>query len=375
MKTILDAILKLIAFILAGILIVAIPLCLLFTDLGDVIFNQEEIGSISEDVIINSQVIPAALEFMTNRRAEQISNKIEDTDRPEGKELNLYNLIYGMKDEDWINFQQALLADDVIGGWVVQTVGGFFNWLDSEDPFPIIRWDVKPLIRKMGGPEGKQAVVAYYESLPDCTDLQMEEMQTQPGDPLPRAKMVEELCKLSTFPHNEQIQVYNDVMQMVVDAMPPEYDVTQALLKESTDIKGSYTLKWMIRSFRWRLDIVLLIPLALLFLILLFGVRSLEGLGQWWGIPLVGGGLISLITALLAVPLWRGVLTGNLMPDTIPQTSLLYVEIVNGTSRVIGPIINPLVWQAFLILIIGAGLLAMAFILRMRQAGSGPSRP
>jgi hypothetical protein len=200
----------------------------------------------------------------------------------------------------------------------------------------------------------------------------MEEMQTQPGEPLPRAKMVEELCKLSTFPHAEQIQVYNDVMKMVVDATPPDYDATRALLKQRGEITGMYTLKWRMRTYRLNLDTTLLIPLGLLFLILVFGVRSLEGLGQWWGIPLIGGGIIALITALLAGPLWRGLLTGNLMPAAIPQTSLLYHEIVNGTSRLISPVFNPLVWQAFVLLILGAGLLAMSFILRMRNAG-GPN--
>jgi hypothetical protein len=370
MKTILNAILKFIAFILAGALIIALPISLLLNNFGEVIFDQEEISGIAEEVIINSELVPAGLEFVTNRRADQISEKIEDTDRPEGRELNLYNLIYAMEDENWINFQEALLADDVIASWVFDSVSGFFNWLDTDEQVPTIRWDMKPLVRKMSGPEGRNAVVAYYESLPDCTDLQMEEMLTQPGEPLPRAKMVEELCKLSTFPHVEQIQVYNDVMQMVVDAMPPEYNATQALLKERGEITGMYTLKWRIRSYRWNLDTVLLIPLSLLFLILVFGVRSFDGLGQWWGIPLIGGGLISLLTALLAGPLWRGLLTGNLMPDAIPQTSLLYHEIVDGTSRMISPIFNPLVWQAFIILIIGGGLLTMSFILRMRKAGN-----
>jgi hypothetical protein len=156
MKTILDAISKFIAFILAGILIVALPISLLLNDLGDVVFDQEKIEGIAEDVIVNSEIVPAALEFITNRRAEQISTKIENTDRPEGRELNLYNLIASMEDEDWISFQNALLADDVIGGWVVDTIGGFFNWLNSDDPFPNIRWDMKPLLRKMGGQEGNK---------------------------------------------------------------------------------------------------------------------------------------------------------------------------------------------------------------------------
>lgn len=373
MKAIVNAIFKFIAFILAGILILVLPFSLLINNFGEVVFDQGEINSIAEEVIINSELVPAALEFITNRQAEKISEKIEDTDRPEGRELNLYNLIYDMEDENWINFQDALLADEVIAGWVQASVGGFFQWLNSEDPFPVISWDMKPLIRKMSGPEGQNAVVAYYESLPDCTDLQMEEMQTQPGEPLPRGKMVQELCKLSTFPHAQQIQVYSDVMKMVVDAMPPEYNATQAALRQSDEITGMYTLKHQLRTYRWNMDTALLLPLVLLFLILLFGVRSLEGLGQWWGIPLLGGALIALITALLAGPLWRGLLTGNIMPDAVPQTSLLYHEIVDGTSRMISPIFNPLVWQAFILLIIGAGLLAMAFILRMRKSGETSS--
>ncbi len=218
----------------------------------------------------------------------------------------------------------------------------------------------------MKGPEGKAAVEAYYESLPDCTDLQMEEMQTPPGSPLPRAKMVKELCKLSNYPHSEQIQVYNDVMGMVVDATPPEYDATQALLKSGDQIGGAYTAKWNLRNIRWNLDTALLLPLGLLFLILIFGVRSMEGLGQWWGIPLAGGSLIALITALLYRPLWTGIMTDR-MPEAIPPTSLLYHELIDGSSRIISPIFNPLRWQSFVILLIGAGLMAMGFILRMRD--------
>jgi hypothetical protein len=277
-----------------------------------------------------------------------------------------------MKDKDWIKFREALLDDDVIAGWASVTVHSLFDWLDSDAPVPVIVLNMDPLIQNMTGAPGQDAVVAYYESLPDCTDLQMEELKTQPGEPLPRAKMVEELCKLSTFPHAEQIQVYNDVMKMVVDATPSEFDLTQALLKGRDQLRGTYTLKWRIRTYRYNMDTVLLIPLGLLFLILIFGVRSMESLGQWWGIPLIGGSLIALLASLLSGTLWRGYLTGN-MPENIPQTSVLYGEIIDSTSRVISPIFNPLIWQSFIILLIGAGLFTMSFILRIRRAGDKPS--
>lgn len=373
MKTILNAISKFIAFMLAGVLIFALPISLLFNNLGNVLFSEEVISEIATAVVVDSDVVPAALEFTTNQKAEEISSKIEETERPEGRGLNLYNLIFSMEDNDWIKFREALLGEEVIAGWVQRTVHGLFEWLDSGDAVPVIIWDMEPLIQKMNGPEGQEAVVAYYESLPDCTDLQMEELKTQPGEPLPRAKMVEELCKLSTFPHGEQIQVYNDVMKMVIDATPREFNATQALLKSRDNIRSTYTLKWRFRTYRYNMDLVLLIPLGLLFLILIFGVRSMEGLGQWWGIPLIGGGLITLLSSLLSGTLWRGFITGN-MPESIPQTSLLYHQIVESTSRMISPVFNPLIWQSFLILLIGGGLFTMSFILRVRRAGENNSR-
>jgi len=369
MKTILNAILKFLAFILAGVLILALPLALLLNNLGNVLFSEEIISEIATAVVVDSDIVPAALEFTTNQKAEEISSKIEETERPEGRGLNLYNLIFSMKDDDWIKFREALLGEEVIAGWVQGTVHGLFEWLNSGDAVPVIIWDMEPLIQKMNGPDGKEAVVAYYESLPDCTDLQMEELKTQPGEPLPRAKMVEELCKLSTFPHSEQIQVYNDVMRMVVDATPKEFNATQALLKERDNVPSTYTYKWRFRTYRYNMDLVLLIPLGLLFLILIFGVRSMEDLGQWWGIPLIGGGLIALLSSLLSGTLWRGFITGN-MPEGIPQTSLLYHQIVESTSRMVSPVFNPLIWQSFLILLTGAGLFTMSFILRVRRAGN-----
>jgi hypothetical protein len=372
MKTILNAILKFLAFILAGVLILALPISLLINNLGNVIFNEEQIEGIAIEVIVNSDIVPAALEFTTNQRATEISTKIEDTERPEGRGLNLYNMIFSMGDNDWIAFREALLSEEVIASWVSGTIQGIFAWLDSDDAVPVIIWNMEPLIQKMSGPEGNDAVVAYYESLPDCTDLQMEELRTQPGEPLPRAKMVEELCKLSTFPHGEQIKVYNDVMKMVVDATPKEYNLTQSLLDRRDPGQGLYTLKWRFRTYRYNMDTALLTPLILLFLILVFGVRSLEGLGQWWGIPLIGGSLIALLSALLSGTLWRGFLTGN-MPEGIPQTSLLYHQIIESTTRMVAPIFNPLIWQSFLILLIGAGLFTMSFILRVRRAGENSS--
>lgn len=367
MKTFFGAIFKFIAFILAGALMITLPLALMINNGGDVLFNQEQINEITTGVVLDSELIPAALEVLTNRRAVEISTKIKDTDKPEGRELNLYNLIFSMEERNWKNLQAALLPDEVVESWIDGTINGFYNWLDTDDQLPFISWNMNPVKERMSGPEGEAAVVAFYDSLPDCSDLQMEEMQTVPGEPLPRSQMVLELCKLSTFPHSEQIDVYKDVLGMVVDATPPEYNATQALLKEGGQFGNLYTLKWRIRTIRWQLDIVLLFPLLLMLLVLFFGVRSMEGLGQWFGIPLIGSGLISLIAVLIYRPWWRGWMAERIQ-EVIPPTSLLYHELIDASVRVLSPIFNPLAWQSFIILLVGVGLLVMAFILRMRKA-------
>jgi len=175
MKTVLNVISKFIAFILAGILILALPLSLLVYNMGEVLFDQESVNRIAAAIFIDSDIIPAAMEIVTNRQAEEISQKIEDTDQPEGQELDLFTLVYSMEERNWKNFRKALLSDQVISGWIRDTANGFYRWLDTEEAIPQIRWNMMPLIEYMEGPEGEEAMVAYYDSLPDCTDLQMED--------------------------------------------------------------------------------------------------------------------------------------------------------------------------------------------------------
>jgi len=52
---------------------------------------------------------------------------------------------------------------------------------------------------------------------------------------------------------------------------------------------------------------------------------------------------------------------------------LLYHELIDASVRIISPIFNPLVFQSFIILLIGGGFLAMGFILRMRRTSDKSS--
>lgn len=366
MKTILSVIIKFLAFIIAGLLVVTLPLSLIIYNTGQALFNPQVVARVSRAVFVDSELIPGALEFVTNQRAEEISQEIEEQD--EDNEFNLFYLIEGMEVEDWRNIRKELLTDEILDEWIHTTVSAYFAWLDSEDQTPEIRWDMKPLIERMRGSPGEKIVTTFYNSLPDCTDLQMEEMKTGEGEPLPKRKMVENLCKLSTFPHQEQIRVYDEILHLAVERIPPVYNFTQALVKEDSALQTPLAAKKQLREWRKIAELSLLLPLLLLFLILAFGVRSLTDLGQWWGIPLAGGSLIAFITSLLFKPLWTGLLSER-MPGAVPSTSVLYHELISNSGRAVSEVFNPLRWQSFLLLLIGLGFMVMGFVLKWGSGG------
>lgn len=367
MKTFLNAVLKFLALLAAGALIAALPFSLIYHNTGEALFSPDVIQRVSKTVIVESDLVPGALEFITNRRAEEISQEIEEEQEGE-QQLNLFYLIEGMEVEDWRNIRKELLTEEILRSWIDTTVSGMFEWLNSEQQVPAVRWDMGPVIARMSGQPGERVVSTFYNSLPDCTDLQMEEMQTEPGEPLPKVKMVENLCKLSTFPHQEQIKVYQEIMGLATERIPPTYNLTTSWLLQEEGLTAPLAAKRDLREFRRSTDLVLLVPLILLFLILSLGVRSLAELGQWWGIPLMVGSLIAFITALLFRPLWTGLLSER-MPEMIPATSVFYHELISASARLVSEIFNPLRWQSFLILLIGIGLTAGGFVFRLGGAG------
>lgn len=362
MKRFINAVLKFLALICAGLLVVVLPLALTLYNGGEVMFSRQVLENITTTVMVDSEFTPGALEFITNQRAEEISRGMEEEQK--GEDLNLFFLIEGMDIEDWRNIHQELLTDEILGGWIRTTYAGLFDWLDTEEQLPEIQWDMQPLIERMQGPAGERVVNTFYNSLPDCTDLEMEEMQTGEGDPLPKAQMVQYLCKLSTFPHQEQITVYREVFQLAIERVPPAYDFTQGVIIGQSGGLKPLAAKRQLRAYRRNTDLALLLPLGLLFSILVLGVRSLTGLGQWWGIPLTGGCLIAFLTSLLFRPLWTGLLSEN-MPEVVPATSVLYHELISGSALLVSRVFSPLRWQSFLLLLVGLGLVAMGFLVQL----------
>jgi hypothetical protein len=119
-----------------------------------------------------------------------------------------------------------------------------------------------------------------------------------------------------------------------------------------------------IRTVRLGLRLSPLLPLGLLMLVTLFGVRSLKGWMRWWGIPFFLAGLIALApgVALLPAANWAW---ANLVLPRIP--SIISADIVaigrNLAAYIVNKLAEPIVLQAAILTVVGlAAWIGSAFI-------------
>jgi len=304
---------KTLAFLFVVILVIALPLSILVYDAGRVIFDQPHVKEILMDVTSESDLIPAALAWLSEQRAEQAvsaDETLSQADQPD-----LMTLFTYVEFEDWATIRQEVVADDTLHQWIAITVDGFYNWLDSEERLPNIVLDFQPLIERANSEHGLKAIEIAYAALPACTEDQIADFKTRlaaaQGD-----KIVYNICRLPDPWDSDQIASYFASLGDIIQNIPPSFDIAEELLRgEETQAVGSQMIKTQLQTIRSLMRLAPMVPVVLLLLVLALGVRSLKELGQWWGIPLVIGGALLLLLSLMYRTLLIGALTVGPMSD------------------------------------------------------------
>jgi hypothetical protein len=193
-----------------------------------------------------------------------------------------------LSDDDWEYLIATLLEPEWLQTTVESVLDQVFDNLNSDAPPEPISISLVELKTKfegpVGGPVGYQAVLALLEKQPPCSAeqlLQLGAAQLFGGE-------VDDflLCK----PPEILMDVVDPLMRVAIQsaAEHPLSDVSG-----STDIKefGDDPIQsfFIARSF---LRFGFLIPLAFLFLMTVFAVRSVRDWLLWWGVPLLLTGLI-----------------------------------------------------------------------------------
>jgi hypothetical protein len=132
----------------------------------------------------------------------------------------------------------------------------------------------------------------------------------------------------------------------------------------------------VIRTVRLGLHFSPLLPLGLLLLVTLFGVRSLKGWLLWWGIPFFFAGAIALVPGITLLPglnwAWNNFVVPRIPPflsaDVANISHELATYIIHGLSEQI-------ILQTAILLAVGLAMWVGSCFIKTRAAESTPATP
>lgn len=363
MKNFFHYVSKMLAGVFAFFVVILIPVSLMTFNLGRVFFSPEIIKDVSVRAVSETDFISLMMDEMPK---EGMEGEEEGGDEG-GEEPHLKVLFENLDDSELRQIKEKLLPDALLADWVEDGVDSFYRWLENEEPYPQIRIDTSLVSQRMKGPQGEEAAEILFESLPPCTEEEREAFDAISSPTESPEAVLELMCKAPTIDREEQIQVYEYVLERIADEIPSEVNMSQEL--KDTEGMGEDDLvkaKEVLRKVRGGSRLILLLPGICLLLVTLFGVRSLAGFGGWWGIPILLGSGISFTGTLFYPGLMYRLLVNNVYTD-VP--SAIQPVILKTMERLSAAVILPLRRQSFVGVVAGIlliGLMIVAPILKER---------
>jgi len=283
---------KIIAFLILIILLIALPLSILVYDIGRVVFDQVLVKGIITDVVTESDLIPAALSWFAFDRAEQRYGEgkiIAWEDEPD-----IIDLLSMVSDAGWQTIRDEVLPDEILTEWISVAVEGIYAWIDSDQQLPYVALDLSAFKERVGSVHGQNAIQVVYDTLSPCTEGEVADYKTRLAGSLDGEEVPYNLCQFTGAFGEDQLNDYHNSLILVVNEIPNTFTLTE-------DIQGIDLgiIKAQLLLVRLLMRLAPFIPVVLLLLILGFAVRSLGELARWWGIPVVFGGALLLVLALL----------------------------------------------------------------------------
>lgn len=355
--------LRVTAFLVALLLVLTIPLSLFLFDLGKAVFNVPLVKQIVTDEVINSDLIPLALEWFSDRRAQErvdLGEALVGIDEPD-----VVLLMSFLDRSDWKQIKAEVLPDEILAEWVSVTVDGVYAWIDSPYRVPQIIWQMQTFKDRVNSEHGVNCIVIAYSNLQPCTQVEIQDFQSRLAAAPAGTDVLYNLCAFPDPWHEDQFNDYVASLQDVVNNIPPSFALTEELAQvEDTAGVGPETLKQTLRMIRFLAGIAWLLPLALLLLLVVLIVRSLTSLGRWLGMPLIAGGILTLLPALA----YRRVITTFLAAGPLSETpELIRQEATRAILRLAAEVFRPLLFQATAIVLLGLALTILALILGQKR--------
>lgn len=352
----------------AGLVFLLVILSILFVlaslvtvfgyDVWRIAFNPTLVKQMLTDEIISSPLVPRILEDLSLRRAEE---RVESGESLSGvNEPDIELLLSYVGYEEWDEIRSLIVTEDFISHLVSVSVDGIYSWIDSDEASPQFVWDMSELKDRLVDQQGEDAIMIAYEQLPECTDEEIADFTSRLAA-MPSG--VEVLYNLCQFPDPWQEDQIDDYIHALIDVnqnIPDEYDFNEMLGNAGLSTGVLSAIKTLLRMVRFIGQWGWIVPLALLLLIVVIGVRSWDNLGKWLGIPLFISGALIVGFVLLLIPSFLEMLSNAISTEF---SDLLREEVLASFTRLSDYVTQPILLQGAIILGVGVLLIVVMIVI------------
>lgn len=336
------------ALILAAGMVISLPFAIAARDLGAVLFSRERVRSIMNSRLLESGLLDRILLDTlfggepTPGQEEGYRRAIKHLSGPERQELLTLLLPSGWTEEQ-------------ITAWTHAA----YDWLESEQPYPELVLDLRPIKAQLLGESLDQAVEIIVDSWPSCSPDEVDRLQrvVESGGEIPPF-----VCEPPEPLRSSIVDMSTRELANETQAIPDQVMLLEGASLDHTELQST---KRSLRSLEVVLGWSWLVPLAALGPIMAFKVRDLRDLGRWWGVPLFFSGVAAI---LLFVVFWasRGEMFADLLLELGAPDSIQYEVAAVLLQGAVSQALRLMVIHALLITIVG---LVGWFILTRRRGG------
>jgi hypothetical protein len=198
---------------------------------------------------------------------------------------------------DWEKLIGTLLPPAEFQAMAEQALDQVFAFLKGETDSAKV--SLAPIRERLAGPAGSEVIEILLAAQPECTDDQMAQLAAVVSQSA--GNLV--ICRPPIGDSGQALSDINGQWGMLVDRMPDEAQIIRpgspSASMEGGGPEGILSAARYLHRYVW---LGLLVPLVLLLVVTLFGVRSRKTWLRWWGIPIFAAGLLTFAAGAAAMP-------------------------------------------------------------------------
>lgn len=342
--------LKFLAGLVMGFVVIALPIVLLIESVGSILFSQSKMVKLVEDTLNREMLAEMASASVREWQGNPNSGFVENL------------AVVGFKNfeqSDWVNFFELVAPPSVTSQTVGEVLNGFYVWLDSDTlVLPVFQID----LRGWKGALTTNAIPVtqlVFGKMPECSADQMLAFGLS-GDysvaNLP-------LCRPGEPVYGGLMEKVSILVPSVLANYDDDYTINTGLAA-GQNVELIETFKRQLRNIRTIFQYGWLAVGLIFFVGILMGARSLKEMLRWSGTTLLWAGAGTLGGALILVFLKNQVITivgGMLLQDVSGSWSPLINSMINSSVNMVS---QPLLLEGVVLIVIGIGGIFAAAVVR-----------